>query len=155
VARVIARRSTCLRRAVGCVLVDARGHVLATGHNGVAAGEPHCNEAIYDDRVGTIVSSHPAYPHACPGATAPSGTALDACRAVHAEANALLQCRDVWAIDTCYVTTAPCVSCIKLLKSTGCRRVVYLDDYPQAAEAGRLWLSGTERTWIRYSKIEE
>ena len=43
-AALVAERSTCLRRAVGCVLVDARGHVLATGYNGVAAGQPHCNE---------------------------------------------------------------------------------------------------------------
>jgi len=39
-------RSTCLRRSVGCVLLDADNHVIATGYNGVAAGMPHCNEPV-------------------------------------------------------------------------------------------------------------
>lgn len=43
-AELVARRGTCFRRQVGCVLVNHRGHVLATGYNGVAAGMPHCNE---------------------------------------------------------------------------------------------------------------
>lgn len=154
VATVLAKRSTCLRRAVGCVLVDVRGHVLATGFNGVASGEPHCHELAShvrplvpdpgDERDGTWVpcalTRKDVLPHACPGAFAASGTDLDGCHAVHAEQNALLQCRDVQAIDTCYVTTAPCVTCTKLLLSTGCRHVVYLADYPQAAAAQELWL---------------
>ena len=129
-ARVTARRSTCLRRAVGCVLLNARGHVLATGYNGVAAGLPHCNE------LGTIESS---YPHACPGATAASGTQLDACLAIHAEQNALLQCRDVYEIDACVVTVSPCVTCTKLLMNTSCRRIIYADEYAHNAEAENLW----------------
>ena len=43
-AALVAERSTCLRRSVGCVLVNGRHHVLATGYNGVASGLPHCNE---------------------------------------------------------------------------------------------------------------
>ena len=119
IAATLARRSTCRRRAVGCVLVDARGHVLATGYNGVARGLPHC----LDGGVGG--------PRICSGADLPSGTGLDACEAIHAEQNALLQCPDVFAIHTAYATTAPCVTCAKLFLNTGCRRVVYRDAYPQ------------------------
>lgn len=132
-ARIVASRTTCLRRSVGCVLVSERGHVLATGYNGVASGLPHCNARGYD------LLSEASYPHACVGALAASGHDLDACEAIHAEQNALLQCRDVWQIDACYVTTFPCVSCAKLLLGTACRRIIYSEDYAQMPEASALW----------------
>ena len=113
VAVAMARQSTCLRRAVGCVLVDGRGRVLSTGYNGVARGQPHCNE-----RTGGI-----AYAHACPGAFEKGGD-LVLCAAVHAEQNALLQCPDPDAIRTIYVTLSPCDSCLKLMLNTGCERLV-------------------------------
>ena len=149
-AQVTAKRATCLRRAVGCVLLNARGHVLATGYNGVAAGLPHCNEATgfkpnpqpEPGELGVVKT----YGYACAGATAPSGERLDACEAIHAECNALLQCRDVYSIHTCYVTASPCVTCVKLLLNTGCQRVVYLEAYPQPA-AQELWLKAG-REWI-------
>lgn len=128
VAYVTSKRSTCVRRHVGCVLLDSHGRVLSTGYNGVAAGMPHCNEG-----------------HTCDGGTSPSGTNLDACEAVHAEQNALLQCKDVNAIDTCYCTASPCMTCVKLLLNTSCKRIVFIDEYPQPAakelwrRAGRLW----------------
>jgi dCMP deaminase len=141
-AKLVATRSTCLRRAVGCVLVNERGHVLATGYNGVAAGQPHCN-ATRNDREYEFGAKAVAHPHACAGAEAPTGTALDACQAIHAEQNALLQCRDVFQIHTCYCTTMPCVTCAKLLLNTACRRIVYQEAYPTHEEAvHKLWFSG-------------
>lgn len=142
-AGVTAKRATCLRRSVGCVLLDARGHVIATGYNGVASGQDHCNEAIpvlYVDKPTELV-----YPHACSGANSPSGTNLDSCQAVHAETNAVIQCKDVYAIQTCYVTTSPCVTCTKLLLNTSCQEIVFLDEYPHPVakemweKAGRVW----------------
>jgi dCMP deaminase len=158
-AKLTAQRSTCLRRAVGCVLLNARGHVLATGYNGVAAGQPHCNEAKPDGwemvpgtlLPGICLPTRLDHPHACPGAQAPSGTALDACHAIHAEANALLQCHDVWAIETAYVTASPCVHCIKLLLNTGCSRIVFEEEYPHP-EAGKLWRDAG-RSWQRYAEV--
>jgi dCMP deaminase len=134
-AKLVATRSTCARRAVGCVLVDSRNRVLATGYNGVASGLPHCNE-------GSL----------CAGATAESGTRLDECQAIHAEQNALVQCRDTDAIDVCFVTVSPCMSCLKLLLNTGCRRIVFAEEYAGAAAAGALWTStrtseGARRWW--------
>ena len=158
-ALLTAQRTTCCRRAVGCVLLNARGHVLSTGYNGVAAGLPHCNEitdAVVNPALsrgdGTYrVAEHWERPmikvhgHACEGATAPSGTNLDGCQAIHAEQNALLQCRDMYAIHTAYVTASPCMTCCKLLLNTSCQRIVYVEEYPHSAAkdlwtgAGRLW----------------
>jgi dCMP deaminase len=136
-ALLTAQRTTCLRRAVGCVLLSPRGHVLATGYNGVAAGLPHCNEHDLFEPTG--------YPHACSGATSPSGSNLDGCQAIHAEQNALLQCRDVYSIHTCYVTASPCMTCVKLLLNTGCERIVFVEEYPHPA-ARELWV-GSGRAW--------
>jgi len=133
--RATAKRSTCLRRQVGCVLLSARGHVLATGYNGVAAGLPHCNEVT---KITTGPCGGKVWGHACSGAHSASGTNLDGCQAIHAEQNALLQCKDVYEIDTCYVSASPCMTCVKLLLNTGCTRIVFIDEYPHK-EAGTLW----------------
>ena len=128
IATLVATRSTCARRAVGAVAINARGHILATGYNGVPSGFPHCNEG-----------------HPCLGVGAASGTNLDACEAVHAEINLLAQCRNVWEIDTIYTTVSPCASCIKSLISTSCQRLVFRELYPHPVagqyweRAGRIW----------------
>lgn len=141
-ARLVASRSTCVRRAVGCVLVNARNQVLATGYNGVAAGSPHCNEVatelVRDDVTGRDYLTQ-VYPNRCCGAAATSGQDLDACDAIHAEQNALLQCHDVYAIETCYVTVSPCVTCAKLLLNTGCQRIIAVELYPSHGRARELW----------------
>ena len=109
-AVVAAQRTTCIRRAVGCVLADSKGKVLSIGYNGVARGMPHCNEGHY-----------------CQGHD--SDTGKDLCEAVHAEQNALLQCKDVEAIAVAYVTLSPCISCLKLLINTGCKRIVIATEW--------------------------
>lgn len=139
-AEITAKRATCCRRAVGCVLLNVKGHVLSTGYNGVAAGLPHCNEIITNPR-GIDV-----YPNACLiGSTSVSGQHLDWCQAIHAEQNALLQCRDVYEVHTAYVTVSPCTTCCKLLLNTGCQRIVYLDEYTHTI-AKDIWQS-TGRMW--------
>ena len=139
-AELVATRSTCLRRSVGCVLVDTNNHVLSTGYNGVARGRPHCNEATHIEDVmravpGTSeerVIGQLAYGYACPGHRAPSGTALNLCEAVHAEANALVQCRDISAIHTLYCTASPCVQCMRMILGTSVKRIVFRQEYPHA-----------------------
>ena len=49
--------------------------------------------------------------------------------ATHAEQNALLQCDNVMAIRTIYITTSPCITCAKLIANTSCEKVVYSDEY--------------------------
>ena len=143
-AEVTASRATCLRRSVGCILVDKRGHILATGYNGVAAGQAHCNEITMSRTVTSFTTGY--YKNACPGAYSLSGTNLDGCQAIHAEQNALLQCRDVWEIETCYTTASPCITCVKLLLNTSCQRIVFREAYPHSdaqvlwENAGRVWL---------------
>ena len=43
-ATVASERTTCIKRAVGCVLADSKGRVLSIAYNGVASGVPHCND---------------------------------------------------------------------------------------------------------------
>lgn len=146
VAKEIAKQSTCLRRQVGCVLTDARGHVLSTGWNGVASGQPHCNEIAmgYDVLHGSRMAVE--YPNACPGAQAPSGTQLDACQAQHAEWNALLQCPDVYRIHTVYCTASPCMTCVKMLLGTSAREIYFLEEYP-APGAKELWIKSRKELY--------
>lgn len=134
-AVLTAARSTCVRRQVGCILVNRHNHVIATGYNGVAAGMNHCNEA-----------------NPCAGASAPSGTDLDLCEAIHAEQNALLQCHDVHTITRCYCTTAPCITCVKLLLNTSCREIIFLHAYPHTT-AALLWMRAG-REWTQHTNIE-
>ena len=133
-AVLVASRATCPRRKVGSVLINTRGHVLATGYNGVAAGQTHCIDSP------------------CPGAGLPSGQGLDKCQALHGEQNALLQCRDVYQIDTAYVTASPCITCTKLFLNTSCRRIVFLDEYPHS-DAKDLWVT-SGRDWVQYTRKE-
>lgn len=146
-ALTTAQRATCCRRSVGCVLVDMSNHVLATGYNGVASGVPHCNERNPEFIRGD--SDKSKYPNACSGAFAESGTNLDGCDAIHAEQNALLQCSDVSKIVTCYCTASPCLTCVKLLMNTGCRRIVFIEKYPHS-RAEEMWRDN-DGEWIQLS----
>lgn len=133
-ASVVALRSTCVRRSVGCILVNDKGHILGTGYNGVAAGSPHCNEG-----------------NPCEGCYLPPGH--DKCEAVHAEVNAVLQCPNVWDIDTVYVTVSPCARCTKMLLNTGAKRIVYLTVHN--GETGELLWRKAGREWYHYSAYTE
>lgn len=125
VAGVLKARATCGKNQVGCVLTDKFNRIIGSGYNGVPRGYIHCTEI------------------ACPGRFEPKGS--DTCQAVHAEQNALLTCRDPYAIDTCYVTCPPCLRCTKLLLNTSCRRIFYMygDEEPHAKQ---MWESSS-RIW--------
>lgn len=154
-AEVVSQRATCLRRSVGCVLTNARNQVLATGYNGRAADLPHCNEVT---GTGYITGNQEVlhYKQGCKGMVSSeglviaikSGTNLDACEAIHGEQNALLQCRDVYAIHSCYVTHSPCITCVKLLMNTGCRRIVFRERYAHDEAARLLWGEQDGKQWI-------
>lgn len=147
VAAAIARRSTCYRRAVGCVLTDINGKFLSSGYNGVASGRPHCNEEVeggYSKE--WEVRTVKGYVHACPGATAASGTNLEQCEAIHAEQNAIIELPDSRRLHTAYCTASPCISCIKLFLGTACRRIVFLQEYPHPT--AKEWWLAAGREWI-------
>jgi dCMP deaminase len=130
-AGLLGQLGTCFRRKVGCILVNKHWHIIGSGYNGVAKGEPHCSESP------------------CPGAQCESGQGLELCEAIHAEQNALLQCRDVQEIAICYVTTSPCVHCVKLLMNTGCHTIYFLNEYADVKQAKQLWCNGW-RDWIQH-----
>jgi dCMP deaminase len=151
VAAALARRSTCLKMAVGCVLADARGRILSTGYNGVHHSARHCNATRADLPGSAFSAGNSEHPHACPGALA--GAGADLCQAIHAEQNALTWCRDPDAVWTCYATVSPCMRCAKQLLGTGCGRVVFLDEYALEPQAAALW-RGAGRVWSRFPKTD-
>ncbi len=130
----ISLRSTCARRKVGCVLTDTRGHECGSGYNGVPSGWIHCIDTP------------------CEGAISISGTDLSKCEAIHAEINALLHCKDVYNINTCYVVSSPCLDCIKVLLNTSCKRIVFIEEYPHPEARLRWQRDG--RIWIWHHDVE-
>jgi len=116
VAGLVARRSTCLSRNVGAVLVKDK-RILATGYNGAPAGLKHCLD------VGCMRQK----------LNIPSGQRHELCRALHAEQNALIQA-SLYGISvkesTLYATCQPCVICAKMLINAGIKEIVVADGYP-------------------------
>ncbi|ACV23158.1 Riboflavin biosynthesis protein RibD [Slackia heliotrinireducens] len=112
----VSKRSTCLRRAVGAVIVKDR-RILATGYNGVPSGLRHCDET------GCLRQQ----------LNVPSGQRHEICRGLHAEQNAIIQAAR-YGIDiagsSIYITTQPCVVCTKMLINAGITEVVYAEGYP-------------------------
>lgn len=121
-AQVVRKRSTCLRRSVGAVIVmDHR--IMTTGYNGVPVGIEHC-----ENRGCLRAELH-----------VPSGERHELCRGLHAEQNAIIQAAYLGqriADATLYCTTQPCVICAKMIINAGIRRVVIQETYPdELAEA--------------------
>jgi len=125
IARLVAGRSTCLRRSVGAVLVRDK-HILATGYNGAPRGLAHCAElgGCYRDQHGI-----------------PSGQRHEVCRGAHAEQNAIAQAAR-FGVETdgatLYITNHPCVICAKILINAGIARIVYAEGYPDELAAAIL-----------------
>jgi len=127
-AKVVASRSTCLRRQVGAVIVKDK-QILSTGYNGSPSGLKHCAEVgCLRQKLGI-----------------PSGERHEICRAVHAEQNAMVQAaKHGVAINgsDIYTIVQPCVLCTKLIINAGIKRVFYMQPYPDelalqiAGEAG-------------------
>ena len=115
-ANQVASRTTCTRRAVGCVIVKDK-RILATGYNGVPTGLRHCHETgCLRQQLGI-----------------PSGQRHEICRGLHAEQNAIIQAAR-YGTDisgaTIYVNTQPCVVCAKMLINAGITEIVYQNPYP-------------------------
>ena len=130
VAATLARRGTCPRRKVGCVLTDEMNRILATGYNGVPPGQPHCS-----------------LENPCPGAGQPPGQGLNFCEASHAESNAIAFCPDITRVAKVFCTASPCVACVKLLLLTPARDLYFVEEYPH--ELARDWWVRAGRSWRR------
>jgi dCMP deaminase len=118
ITKMVAKRSTCLRRHVGAVLVKDK-RILATGYNGAPAGLRHCEE------VGCLRQD----------TSIPSGMRHELCRGLHAEQNAIIQAA-FHGIPiggaTLYCTNKPCVICSKMIINAGLERIYYEEGYDDA-----------------------
>lgn len=116
IAKVAAKRSTCLRRRVGAVAVRDK-RILATGYNGAPTGLRHCSE------VGCIREAMKI----------PSGQHHELCRGLHAEQNVIIQAA-LYGINIkgaiFYQTHQPCVLCAKMMVNAGVLEIVFEGDYP-------------------------
>jgi dCMP deaminase len=100
----LSRRSTCRRLLVGCTIFSADfQRMLSWGYNGNAKGLP--NDCESDE----------------PGA----------CACVHAEANAIVKCREpAETPKLVFCTDLPCKACAKMLINLGgVKKIFYLRDY--------------------------
>lgn len=129
-ASLAAKRSNCMKRRVGCVLIREK-RVISTGYNGTPRGLTNCNE-------GGCAR--------CNNGTA-GGVGLSTCLCIHAEENALLEagrervgvgailycdtyeCLDVEKGLVLIVCRCPCLTCSIKIVQAGISEVVYSHGY--------------------------
>ena len=124
-AELTAKRSTCMRRHVGAVIVKDR-HAIATGYNGAPSGIMHCEE-----RGGCIRQQ----------LNVPSGQRHELCMALHAEQNAIIQAAVMGnSVEggTIYITHQPCAICAKMILNAGIKWIVIKEGYPDELAASIL-----------------
>jgi len=103
IASLVARRSSCHRLNVGCVLVK-NNRIISTGYNGHLPNSIH--RSIVRDNHEQLT--------------------------IHAEMNSLLDCskRSVSSEESiAYITHFPCLNCFKSLVTAGIKKIYYLNDY--------------------------
>lgn len=130
ITRLVARRSTCMRRQVGAVMVKDK-NILATGYNGTPSGITHC------DVTGCLREQ----------LHVPSGERHELCRGLHAEQNAIIQAaRHGVNIErsVLYCTDSPCIICTKMLINAGIDKVIYLTGYADKLSMEMLEESGVK-----------
>jgi len=124
IARMVARRSDCLKRRVAAIVVRER-RIIATGYNGTPRGTRNCSQG------------------GCPRCAtfSPSGSNLGDCLCSHAEENAITQAA-LHGISVkgavLYSTCSPCLLCTKMIINSGVGEVVYNAAYPVGERALRL-----------------
>jgi dCMP deaminase len=115
-AELISKRSTCMRRRVGAVIVKDR-HILSTGYNGAPKDIRHC------DLTGCLRDSM----------NIPSGQRHELCRGLHAEQNSIIQAA-LHGVSlegsTLYCTNLPCSICAKMIINAGIKDIVSRRGYP-------------------------
>jgi dCMP deaminase len=141
IARLMAERSTCLRRQVGAVIVRDR-RILTTGYNGAPTGMRHCEE------VGCLREKQ----------NVPSGKMHELCRGLHAEQNAIIQAA-VFGVSIkgaeVYCTNVPCIICAKMLINAGIgKRICYQDGYPDELALEMLQEASVQLVQIPFGKDE-
>ncbi len=121
IAEAVAKRSTCLRRQYGAIIVK-NDEIIATGYNGSPRGSDNCCDVGYCWREENNI---------------PHGEQYEACLAVHAEQNAIISASRRDAIGaTLYLVgfengkripaeqVKPCKTCEKMIVNSGITKVV-------------------------------
>lgn len=139
-AEVFAYRSTCIKRKYGAVIVK-NDVVISTGYNGSPRGKENCCDVGECPRM--ALNLH-------------QGQGYAMCKAVHAEANALLNCSHEQTVDAdLYLTginpedssihiAKPCPLCARMIIQAGIKNV-YLrngenpDDYIKVSADELQW----------------
>lgn len=124
-ADTVSLRSTCLRRRYGAVIVSKDDRIVSTGYNGAPRTRANCIDLGKCLREQLQIKS---------------GTHYELCRAVHAEANAILNGNPLDIIDsTLYLAgtdynsglpsrfISPCAMCQRLILNAKIARVVMRD----------------------------
>jgi dCMP deaminase len=122
IALSVAKRSTCLRRKFGAVIVKDNT-IVGTGYNGNARGVVNCSE------IGCIKNIMQS----------PQGKAYDYCPAVHAEENAIINSNRADRIsatlylagitpDEKYTMALPCQRCQRKIINSQIKQVILLKD---------------------------
>lgn len=111
-AENLAKRSHCVKAKVGAVLTkDTR--IISLGYNGPPAGTHNCDEEW-------------------PEVGCPRDSKGSCSLALHAEQNAILYAaKNNFSVDgsTLYVTLSPCISCARVIFTTGIKKIYYLNSY--------------------------
>jgi len=114
-ALLASKRSTCLRRKVGAIIVKDN-QIISTGYNGAPKHVRHCSET------GCLRKQMKV----------PSGEKHELCRGVHAEQNAIIQA----AINgssvkdgILYCTNQPCSICSKILINAEINTIYIAEKY--------------------------
>lgn len=118
IALAVAKRSTCLRRQYGVVIVK-NDEIISTGYNGAPRDEQNCCD------VGSCWRATNNIPH---------GERYEMCKSVHAEQNAIISASRKDMIGaTLYlagiendkvISAVPCDICRRLIVNSGIERVV-------------------------------
>lgn len=128
ITRLVARRSTCLRRKVGAIAVKDK-RILATGYNGAPAKITDCLvKGCLRQELGI-----------------PSGQRHEICSGLHAEQNTIIQAA-IHGISLkgaeIYCTHQPCFICTKMLINCGITAVYYAEPYPDPMSEAMLKEAG-------------
>lgn len=138
IADLTSKRSNCLRRRVGCILVS-ENRILSLGYNGTPRGTKNCFEGGCDR---------------CKNGGLP-GAGLDICMCLHAEENALFFVSRGDLRESCmYVTLLPCVGCAKKIIQCGIKRVVFGSFYTEELDTICLKILEKNNVEVTQLKIE-
>ena len=120
IAQEVGKRSTCLRRRYGAIIVKDK-IIVSTGYNGAPRGEANCIDTGICERERLHI---------------PKGERYELCVAVHAEQNAIingdpLKMKDaaiyivgVNVADNSFASGEPCLLCRRMIKNAQIEKVV-------------------------------